>query len=70
MKAKISYASEPSIYPDEGTSNAMKYAKPNFEMKINSLEDLIKLIQKEGEIIIHSVDSDGFDITIYDDDVE
>ena len=69
MKAKISYASEPSIWP-EGSSLKMQYATLDFEMEINSLEDLIKLIQKEGEIIIHSVDSDGFDITIYDDYVE
>ena len=69
MKAKISYASEPSIYP-EGSALKMRYAKLDFEMEINSLDDLIELIQKEGEIIIHSVDSDGFDITIYDDDVE
>ena len=69
MKAKVSFASEPSIYP-EGSALKMRYAKLDFEMEINSLEDLIKLIQKEGEIIIHSVDSDGFDITIYDDYVE
>ena len=69
MKAKISYASEPSMYPTDG-SGIMKYAKPKFEMEINSLDDLIKLIQKEGKIIIHSVDSDGFDITVYDDYVE
>ena len=69
MKAKICYASEPSIWP-EGSSMKMRYAKLDFEMEINSLDDLIKLIQKEGEIIIHSVDSDGFDITIYDDYVE
>ena len=69
MKAKISYASEPSIWPEK-FSELMRYAKPDFEMEINSLEDLIKLIQKEGKIIIHSVDSDGFDITIYNDYVE
>ena len=39
-------------------------------MEINSLEDLIKLIQNMGQIIIYSVDSDGFDITIYNDYVE
>ena len=71
MKAKISYASEPSIPPENGSwKGLMRYAKPDFEMEINSLDDLIKLIQKEGKIIIHSVDSHGFDITIYDDYVE
>ena len=71
MKAKVSFASEPSIYPENGSMlGMMRYAKPDFEMEINSLDDLIKLIQKEGAIIIHSVDSDGFDITIYDDYVE
>ena len=69
MKAKISYASEPSIWPKK-FSELMRYAKPDFEMKINSLDDLVKLIQKEGKIIIHSVDSKGFNITIYDDYVE
>ena len=69
MKAKISYASEPSIWPKKG-SWKMLYAKPDFEMEINSLDDLVKLIQNEGKIIIHSADSDGFDITIYDDYVE
>ena len=69
MKAFIQYASEPSIYPTDG-SGIMKYAKPKFEMEINSLEDLIKLIQKEGEIIVHNVEDGEFDITIYDDYVE
>ena len=69
MKAFIRYASEPSIYPTDG-SGIMKYAKPEFEMEINSLDDLVKLIQKEGEIIIYDVDSEGFYITIYDDYVE
>ena len=69
MKAFIRYASEPSIYPTDG-SGIMKYAKPKFEMEINSLDDLIELIQKEGEIIIDIIDSDGFDITVYDADVE
>ena len=70
MKAKVSFASEPSIYPEKGTSGRMKYAKPNFEMELNRLDDLIKLIQKMGQIIIYRVDDDGFDITIYDDYVE
>ena len=71
MKAKVKYASEPSIFPENGLmSGMMRYAKPNFEMEINSLEDLIKLIQKEGEIIIHNVEDGEFDITIYDDYVE